>query len=182
MRTRIVAALCALSLTGGTTLLAQQTFIPAPTGVRRAELIRPAASTGEARIIGSVIDIRQAPVGNVRVQLRNLGNGALEQKTDADGNGNYLFTGFDPSTYVVELVLADGVVAALSNAGAVGRFETLQTVIQLPGRWQNNRVVQVSPMADFFGMSSRTTMTAATLQIARDLNIGTADPGEPVSP
>jgi hypothetical protein len=32
-------------------------------------------------------------------------------------------------------VMADGYVVGLSNAGSLARFETLQTVIQLPGRW-----------------------------------------------
>jgi hypothetical protein len=182
MNVRIVAVLCTLALTGGTTSLAQQGFIPAPSGVRRAEAIRPTTGTTETRIIGSVIDIRQVPVANVHVQLRNLGNGNIDRETDADANGDYEFTVLTPGTYVAELVVADGIVAAVSNAGTVGRFETLQTVIQLPGRWQNSRVVQARPLTDYFGMSSRTSMTAATLRIASDLDIATADPGEPVSP
>jgi hypothetical protein len=179
---QIVAALCALFLTGGTTLLAQQVFIPAPSGVRRAETLRPASGRGETRVIGSVIDLKQIPVANVRVQLRNLTNGLVEQETTADANGMYEFIIGDSSTYVVELVVADGAVVAVSNARTVARFETAQTVIQLPGRWQNSRVVEPQPVTDFFGMSSRMTMTAATLQLASDLNIATSDPGEPVSP
>jgi hypothetical protein len=184
MKRLIIAALCALSLTGGTSLLAQQGFIPAPTGVRRAEPWRPAPGTGDTRIIGSVIDITQQPVAYARVQLRNLANGVVEQEMTANGNGEYAFTVASPSSYVVEMVLVDGYIAALSNAGMVGRYETMQTVVQLPGRWDtpSGRVVLPQQVSSFFGMSSQATMTAATLQVAADLNIATADPGEPVSP
>ena len=33
------------------------------------------------------------------------------------------------------MVMVDGYVVALSNAGTIARYETLQTVVQLPGRW-----------------------------------------------
>jgi hypothetical protein len=42
--------------------------------------------------------------------------------------------------------------------------------------------VPIQHLANYFGMSSQATMTAATLQLAVDLNISAADPGEPVSP
>ena len=184
MKWLIIAALCALSLTGGTSLLAQQGFIPAPTGVRRAEPWRPALGGADTRVIGSVIDITHQPVAYVRVQLRNLANGVVEQAMTANGNGEYAFTVAGPSSYVVEMVLVDGYVVALSNAGTVARYETMQTVVQLPGRWDapSGRVVLPQNVSSFFGMSSQATMTAATLQVAADLNIATADPGEPVSP
>ena len=184
MKWLIIAALCAVSLTGGTSLLAQQGFIPAPTGVRRAEPWRPALSTGDTRVIGSVIDIAQQPVAYARVQLRNLANGVVEQEMTANGNGEYAFTVENPSSYVVEMVVVDGYIVALSNAGTVARYETMQTVVQLPGRWDapSGRVVLPQHVSSFFGMSSQATMTATTLQVAADLNIATADPGEPVSP
>src|SRR5687767_11362415 len=108
MKRLIVAALCATSLTGGTSLLAQQGFIPAPTGVRRAEPWRPALGTGDTRIIGTVVDIAQQPVAYARVQLRNLANGVVEQEMTANGNGEYGFTVASPSSYVVEMVMVDG--------------------------------------------------------------------------
>jgi hypothetical protein len=184
MTRQIIAALCALCLTGGTSLLAQQGFIPAPSGVRRAETWRPVSGTGETRIIGTVIDITQTPVAFARVQLRNLATGVVEQETTANANGEYSFTVINPSSYVVEMVTADGQVIALSNAGTVARYETLQTMVQLPGRWDapRSRVVVPQNVSDYFGMSSQATMTASTLQLAADLDIAAADPGEPVSP
>ena len=180
----LIAALCALSLTGGTSLLAQQGFIPAPSGVRRAEPWPPGTGKADARVIGSVIDITQTPVAYARVQLRNLLTGAIEQEMTVNGNGEYDFTVTNPSSYVVEMVMLDGYVVALSNAGTVARYETLQTLVQLPGRWDasSGRVVMPQHISNYFGMSSHATMTASTLQIAADLNIATADPGEPVSP
>ena len=184
MRRLIITALCALSATGGTSLLAQQGFIPAPTGVRRAEPWRPAFGSGDTRIIGTVIDLTQQPVAYARVQLRNLAIGVVEQETTANGNGEYAFTVANSSSYVVEMVTVDGYVVALSNAGTVGRYETMQTVVQLNGRWDapSGRVVLPQHLSSYFGMSSQATMTASTLQLAADLNIATSDPGEPVSP
>ena len=183
MKTKIAAALCVLSLTG-TTLIAQQSFIPARQGVRRAEALRPATGPRDIRITGSVIDISQQPVAYARVQLRNLLIGVVEQETTANANGEYEFTVANPSTYVVEMVVLDGYVVALSNAGSVGSYEMMQTVVQVPGRWDapNGRVIMPQNVSNFFGMSSQATMTATTLQLAADMNIATSDPGEPVSP
>jgi hypothetical protein len=183
MRTYISAIICVLVAAGSTSLLAQQGFIPAPTSVRLAERWRP-ADTGVTRIVGTVVDVRHVPVPYARVQLRNLTSSHIEQQATSNSNGEYEFTVLNPSTYVVEMVLVDGYIVALSNAGSVDRYETLQTMVQLPGRWDgaNSRVVPIQNMANYFGMSSQATMTAATLQLAVDLNISAADPGEPVSP
>jgi hypothetical protein len=183
MNTKIVAAVCALAVTAGTTLVAQQSFIPAPSGVRRLESLRPLTGSRDTRVTGSVIDIALQPVAYARVQLRNLMVGVVEQEATANGSGEYEFTVAAPSTYVVEMVLGSGIVA-LSNAGTVGMYETLQTVVQVPGRWDapNRRIVMPQRTSNFFGMSSQSTMTAGTLQLAADMNIPTSDPGEPVSP
>lgn len=184
MKTYVSAIICALVAVGGASLLAQQGFIPAPTSVRLAERWRPADRKGDTRIVGTVVDVHHVPVAYASVQLRNLITSNIEQKAMANGNGEYEFTVINPSTYVVEMVLVDGYIVALSNAGSVNRYETLQTVVQLPGRWDGaaSRVVPIQNLANYFGMSSQATMTAATLQLAVDLNISAADPGEPVSP
>jgi hypothetical protein len=184
MRTYISAIICALVAAGSTTLLAQQGFIPAPTSIRLAERWQPADRKGDTRIIGTVVDVRQVPVPYARVQLRNLATSSIEQEATSNGNGEYEFTLLNPSTYVVEMVVVDGYIVALSNAGSVDRYQTLQTVVRLPGRWDGaaSRVVPIQNVANYFGMSSQATMTAATLQLAADLNISGADSGEPVSP
>jgi hypothetical protein len=98
---------------------------------------RPAGASTVTRILGTVIDIRQVPVAHARVQLRNLDTGNIEQEDDANEAGEYGFELTEPGTFVVEMVMVDGYVLALSNAGAIGRYETMNTVVQLPGRWDS---------------------------------------------
>lgn len=145
---------------------------------------RPAGAPTVTRVIGTVIDIRQVPVSNVRVQLRNLDTGNVEQRADSNEQGEYAFELEESGTYIVEMVMVDGYVMALSNAGSLGRYETLQTVVQLPGRWDfaSRTMVAERDMSSFFGMSAQTTMTAATIQIAVEQEISPANPGIPVSP
>ncbi|TPW08861.1 MAG: hypothetical protein FD127_4311 [Acidimicrobiaceae bacterium] len=152
--------------------------------VRFAGSWRPNGMSGDTKVIGTVIDIRQVPVSAVRVQLRNLDTGTVEQETDSNDQGEYEFAVENSGTYVVEMVMVDGYVVALSNAGSLARFETLQTVVQLPGRWDisTRTVVVAQDMTSFFGMSAETTMTATTIQIAVDQDVRPADPGTPVSP
>ena len=111
-----------------------------------------------------------------------LDEGVLVGATD--GDGEYAFQVDDPSTYVVEMALADGYVLGLSNAGTVARYETLQTVVQLPGRWDMgaHRMVMAQSAGTFFGISGANSMTNTTLEMAIDQNITPADNGEPVSP
>jgi len=145
---------------------------------------RPNGASGDTRIIGTVIDIRQVPVANVRVQLRNLETGNVEQAGESDEEGQYQFLLEETGSYVVEMVMVDGYVVALSNAGSIARFETLQTVVQLPGRWNQVTRTMVMPqdVTTFFGMSAESTMTAATVQIAVEQELKPANPGTPVSP
>ena len=145
---------------------------------------RPATVTGQTQIIGTVIDIRQVPVPNAKVRLRNLNTGRIEQEAVTNDKGEYVFAVVEPGSYVVEMVLSDGTIVALSNAGALAHYETLLTVVQLPGRWDipSRRMEMRQNMSDFVGMSSALTMTAATLTMAVEQNIAPMDAGEPVSP
>ena len=188
MNKRILAVVSGLILVGGAGLTAQRTSVrlvqPPPPGVRLAEAWRPANIKGDTRIIGTIFDIRQVPVAYAKVQLRNLLTGAVQQEGKADGEGQYQFLIDDPGTYVVEMVMVDGYVVALSNAGSLARYETLQTVIQLPGRWDAalGSMQLTQNATNFLGMSAATTMTAATMSIAVDENVTPVDAGEPVSP
>lgn len=145
---------------------------------------RPNGGGGDTKIIGTVIDIRQVPVARARVQIRNLETGNVEQQADANDAGEYQFVLDDPGTYVVEMVMVDGAVIALSNAGALSRYETMQTVLQLPGRWDDvgRRLIVDQNVTSFLGMSAKTTMAAATIEVAVDNNITPRDPGVAVSP
>ena len=188
MNKRILAVVTGFVLITGAGLTAQRTSVrlvqPPPPGVRFVEAWRPVNTTGDTRIVGTIVDMRQVPVAYARVQLRNLLTGAVQQKRQADGDGQYEFVVEEPGTYVVEMIMVDGYVVALSNAGALARYETLQTLIQLPGRWDASLGTMQFPQnpTTFLGMSAATTMTAATMTIAVDENVTPVDAGEPVSP
>jgi hypothetical protein len=145
---------------------------------------RPAGSTGDTRVVGTVIDIRQVPVTYARVQLRDLKNGSVLASDETNDLGEYEFTLVEPGMYVVEMVMVDNYVIALSNAGSLKRYETLNTVVQLPGRWDFNsrRMYAAVNASAFFGMGSTGTMTSSTLMMAVDSEVRPINPGEPVSP
>ena len=174
----------ALVAMAGTTAIAQEAFEPARSGVRFLERYRAESAKGDTKIVGTVIDVQQIPVAKARLQVRNLVNGIIEREGTSDTNGEYSFDLVEPSTYVVEMLSVDGYVVALSNAGPLGRYETMRTVVQLPGRWDGNRsrVVLGQDISRYFGMSANTTMTAATLELAADQNVTPADEIMPVSP
>lgn len=186
MRTCLFIALGLVAAGGG--VFAQSSTIrrvlPPKQGVTFAEPWRPNGSRGDTKIIGNVIDIRMVPVAHVKVQLRSLITGDVDQSVESNANGEYEFAVDNPGTYVVEMVLVDGHVIALSNAGSLGNFETMRTVVQLPGRWDSRVGVMTMPqnMANFAGMSSLASMTAATISLAADQNITPVNSGEPVSP
>lgn len=187
MSTRIKSLVWGLVLISGASLTAQTgvRLVPPPRpGVTFAESWRPPNTKSDTKILGTVIDIRQVPVAYAKVQLRNLVTGKVTMETLANDNGEYEFLIDDPGTYVVEMTMVDGYVLALSNAGALARYETLHTVVQLAGRWDAGLRNMTMPQnaANFLGMSSQTTMTATTLALAVDQNIAPVDPGEPVSP
>ena len=155
-----------------------------PTSVTYAGAWRPAGATSATRVIGTVIDVLRVPVPKAQVQLRNLDTGRVENKLEADDLGAYEFAVDESGTYVVEAVQVDGYVMALSNAGSLSRYETLATIVQLPGRWDFARSTMIidRDVTAFFGMSSRTTMTATTIQIAVEQEVTPVNPGVPVSP
>jgi hypothetical protein len=186
MRTKIFIAIGVVA--AGTGLLAQSGNItrvmPPNQGISFAAPWRPPGDTGQTKIIGTVIDIRMIPVAHAKVQLRSLVNGTVQQAGESDDNGEYEFQVDSSGTYVVEMILADGNVIAISNAGSLARYETMRTVIQLPGRWDSQLRGVVLPQnpTSFLGMSSLNTMTATTMTIAATQNVQPVNSGEPVSP
>lgn len=173
----------------GATAAAQQRGITlvrpnTSTAVKFSAPWRPDGGTGETRVVGTVIDIRQVPVTYARVQLRDLKTGAVLATAETNELGEYDFELIDPGMYVVEMVMVDNYVIALSNAGALRRYETLNTVVQLPGRWDfaSRTMFAAVNASAFFGMGSARTMTSSTLSLAVDSEIRPINPGEPVSP
>jgi hypothetical protein len=187
MRKLIVAIACVALGATSSGLLAQTGSIrlapAAPSGVKFAQPWRPAGIAGDTKIIGTVIDIGHVPVAHAKVQLRSLITGTVQQESETNENGEYEFAVDTSGTYVVEMLTIDGYVVALSNAGSLARFETLRTLVQLPGRWniQLSNMVMPQNTTSFFGMSAQTTMTSATLNLALDMNIAPVNSGEPVS-
>jgi len=55
--------------------------------------------------------------------------------------------------------------------------------VQLPGRWDRllRNLIMPQSTSAFFGMSAQNTMTAATMSLAVNENIGPMNSGEPVS-
>jgi hypothetical protein len=184
MQKKVVIGAILIATAAGLDAQGTATLVRPRQGVSFIEAWRPSDVRGDTRIVGQVIDIRQVPVAHARVQLRNLFSGLVQQRDETDANGEYRFLVSDPGTYVVEMVMVDGYIVALSNAGALARFETLQTIVQLPGRWEGMIRGMVMPqrVSDFVGMSAATSMTAQTVAIALEQSIQPVDSGEPVSP
>jgi len=181
----IVTIACAALAATSSVLLAQSGSIrlaTPPSAPKFAESWRPAGIAGDTKIIGTVIDIGQVPVAYAKVQLRSLITGTVQHEGQSNENGEYEFAIDSPGTYVVEMVV-DGYVAAVSNAGSLARFETLRTLVQLPGRWniQLRNMVMPQNTTSFLGMSAQSTMTSATLNLALVMNIAPVNSGEPVS-
>jgi hypothetical protein len=188
MKTRSIVAISVLVIAASSLLGAQAGGVryvdPQTRMLRLVEPWVPPGHSGDTTIMGTVIDIRQAPVGYAPVQLRDLNTGVIKGEAVSGPDGEYQFKVLEPGTYVVEMAL-NGQVLALSNAGSIARYQTMNTVIQLPGRWDASRNLMTplqQRVMSFFGMSSQKSMTAATLQAATDANVAPADPGEPVSP
>ena len=188
MTRKTTLTLVALLIAVTAPLTAQGTakrMVPQQAGFKFLAPWRPAnARSGATRIVGTVVDIRQVPVSKAKVRLRDLDKGIILGESDTNGNGEYEFEVPEPGTFVVEMVLLNGQVIALSNAGALARYETLNTVVQLPGRWDvaSQNVAMSADLRGFVGASSEVTMTSITVGIATTTNITPADAGEPVSP
>jgi hypothetical protein len=186
MRNRFLIVCSGLILVASATALAQQGFVPPQSGVRFLERYRPATAMakGDGRIIGTVTDSTQMRVRNARLQLRDLSNGDVDQEGTSNDNGEFEFTILEPGTYVVEMLSSNGFVVALSNAGSLARYETFETRVQVPGRWDypTQGIVIDQNVTTYLGVSGQLTMTARTLELAIEQNITPRDSGEPVSP
>ena len=118
----------------------------AASGRAFAEPWRPAAAVASTKIVGTVIDIRQVPVAYAQVAAAQSRDRHGRSRAASPTRTASISSPIDePGTYVVEMVLVDGYVLALSNAGSLARYETLRTVVQLPGRWEASARGMVMP-------------------------------------
>ena len=157
---------------------------PSVSPAMRLTLPWPPAGATATRVIGTVVDVSRAPVSYAKVQLRNLGNGLVLATADANEAGEYAFDVSEPGTYVVEMLVLDHHVLALSNAVTLRRYETSRTLIRLAGRWDfasRTMFMPASPTA-FFGMGAANSMTSSTMTLAAEADVPPVDAGEPVSP
>ena len=180
MKKHVSIAIMGLILVG-ITISAEQTFVPPPSSLKFSEPWRPATdgNLGDTRIIGTVIDIRQVPIANVKVQLRDLETSLVEASAVTNDNGEYEFIVLKAGSYIVEMVMVDGVVVALSNAGSLALHETLLTAIILPGRDEGRRYLDFNRTTlGLVGLGSVNT----TVILASNSAVRPVDSGEPVSP
>lgn len=185
---RKLLVLLTFAMLGATTAAEQRGEVtriaPPPQAVKFLAPWRPAGAGTETRVVGTVIDIRQVPVSFARVQLRDLKTGLVVASVDTNEKGEYQFELGESGTYVVEMVMVDNYIIGLSNAGSLDRYETLQTVIQLPGRWDFAARAMIMPVGptSFFGIGSSNTMTSTTIALAGDKDVRPIEVGLSVSP
>jgi hypothetical protein len=68
---------------------------------------------GKGQISG-VATLEGKPIPNVKVQLRNVDSGQLVGNTNANGAGEFSFTGLPEGNYVVETVSSNGIILGRS--------------------------------------------------------------------
>ena len=154
---------------------------PAPS-IHFADPLQPAGA--ETAVVGTVVDTLKAPIAMAHVRLRDLNSGKVVAETDTNDLGEFAFTDVEPGSYVVEMLHSKDQVIALSNAGALARYQRFTATVQLPGRWDytSRSIVNSVNAARFFGLGSADTMTASTLSMAASSQLLSVDAGEPVSP
>lgn len=156
---------------------------PPSSPIRFAGPWRPEGAVN-TRVVGTVLDVAQMPVAYARLQLRELKTGGIVGKTESNDRGEYEFTVVEPGLFVVEMLVKENQVLALSNAGLLARYQTLQTFIQLTGRWNftSRSMSTPVPRSGFLGFGAARSMTSTTIALAADADIRPIDAGEPVSP
>lgn len=120
-------------------------------------------------LIGTARDSADEVIAEAHVQLRNLRTGTIDQAATTNAEGAFAFRSIEPGTYVVEMTLAGGGVAALSEATTVGAGEVVQTLVRLTARTRS------------FGWWMGSTANSAVSQAA-SVGVLTVEPGLPVTP
>lgn len=79
---------------------------------RPAKKVRQEENNGQ--VSGTAKDRKGAILPLFRVRVRNVTTGKVARESKTDEKGNFVFTGLNPGTYVVEVVGAKGAVIATS--------------------------------------------------------------------
>src|SRR5690349_1891635 len=97
---------------------------PPVSPIKFAGTWRPEGSVN-TRVVGTILDVAQIPVPYARLQLRELKSGSVVGNTESNDRGEYEFTVAEPGIFVVEMLVKEDQVIALSNAGLLARYQTL---------------------------------------------------------
>lgn len=154
-----------LAATAGAQTFVRSTPRVPPPGTEGAVTYPPATNA----LIGTARDAGDDLLPDMQVQLRNLRSGTVNQAMKTNAEGAFAFRSIEPGTYVVELVLADGAVAAISEATTVGSGEVVQTLVRLTTRTRT------------FGWWAGSTTNSILAQAAGS-GVLAVDPGVPISP
>lgn len=87
-----------------------------------------------ARVVGSVWSSADKGIGEATVRLRNVKTGSIDAIIRADSAGQFSFQGVNAGNYVIEIVNANGSVAALGQVFSVAPGETVAAFVRLGPR------------------------------------------------
>ncbi len=112
---RHVAGLCA-----GIMLLAQASAVASSSG----------GLTLSTSIIGSAWKSDNTPLPNAKLRLRSADTGKIQATTVANEAGQFVFSGIESGSYIVELASDGGKLLAVSHTLMVGPGETVATFVR----------------------------------------------------
>lgn len=121
-------------------------------------------------IVGRARTLTNQPVPYGRVVLRNTSTGLIEARATADQDGRFTFVDVIPSSYVVELVGADGSVIASSELVSIGEGDRRQATIRLA----SNSTVRALFGTNVLGPTVREAVNRAVLNGTRNVSEPTA--------
>lgn len=112
-------------------------------------------TTSSTTITGVAWNAANAPLTGAHLQLRNVANGNVVARANADEAGRFAFTNLEGGSYVIEVVNDAGKIIGLGHTFAIAPGETIATFVRLGTKtpW----------FADFFGNAAgAVTSTAAS--------------------
>ena len=160
-----IVLLGSLALTMGLTVVAsaQQPARALPSG----RTLSVSVSAGD--VGGVTLDAGDHPLPEARVQLRNVSDGSIVQRTTSDRAGEFVFRRVPPGHYVVEMTIQGGSVVAVSDAVVATGIQPALTFVRV-----------ATPRRAFAWWLG--SLTSIALSQASSLGVLGASPGVPVSP